>query len=258
MIWQTWSRSRILLWFFLLLVGHFLIQSLVLSLTDQMFLAVAAGGLLGVVLPCWALALLARGSLAGDFWLGRISWSVALWSVLAALGAHLPTAVLADISARLHPLPEAWLELFEAEIPRGSGQLAVAVVGAVILGPLAEELLFRGILYRLARTVWGPVPSALLSAGTFAMMHWEPWFFLGLVGLGVLYAFILEATGSVTACVLAHALHNAVTLVIMTRAPVTVYEDAGGASGLDYGLLALSCVVLAVACFRLSRVREEY
>jgi membrane protease YdiL (CAAX protease family) len=58
-----------------------------------------------------------------------------------------------------------------------------------------QELLFRALLFTVLLRVTGPVPSAILSASVFAIVHtnyWgEPWMLLGTFLDGLAYAFLL-------------------------------------------------------------------
>ena len=62
------------------------------------------------------------------------------------------------------------------------------------------------------------VRPAVLAALVFAAVHPDPWFIVWLVGVGIMLGFIFATTGSVTACWVAHALHNAISLWFMMSA----------------------------------------
>jgi len=85
----------------------------------------------------------------------------------------------------------------------------------VVLAPLVEEILFRGLLQRLVSRAWGPWAGIVVSALVFGLVHGEPWFLFGLIAVGLVLGFLYEATGSLIACWAAHALHNAVSLVVL-------------------------------------------
>lgn len=89
--------------------------------------------------------------------------------------------------------------------------LACFAVTAVVVAPLFEEILFRGVLLPVLGTWLGPTGAVLLSAALFAAAHlslaeWIPLFLLG-IGLGVLRL----RSGRLASCVLLHALWNALT-----------------------------------------------
>ncbi len=92
-----------------------------------------------------------------------------------------------------------------------AGMLAVACG----LAPLYEELLFRGGLYRFCRQRLGRNWALLLSGCLFGAMHQNLMSFLPLSIFGVILALAYEATGSIRVAVIAHALFNLNTIVIV-------------------------------------------
>ncbi len=250
--WPAWPARRLLLFILLVLAGDYLAQMLVYGVSRDLFLPVLAGSLFGVVLPCRLLARGGGGTLRRDFHLDRVDAGMLAATVAAAAAALLPTSVLAGLSARIHPMDVSWLEFTLDHLPSSGLGIAVAAVTAVLVAPLAEELLFRGLIYRLARRAWGVWPAAVVSSLVFGLIHGEPWFLFGLIGLGLVLAYLYETTGSLLAPVLAHALHNAVSLSVMIRDPEQIGEELALATT-DWALLALSVAALAVTAFLLSR-----
>jgi len=86
------------------------------------------------------------------------------------------------------------------------------VVLACVVGPLAEEFLFRVVLYGGLRVV-GFLPAVLLQAAIFGVMH-TPQEALPITLLGIILGYLYERTGSVYAVWLAHGLFNAHSLVL--------------------------------------------
>ena len=87
--------------------------------------------------------------------------------------------------------------------------LAFAVVSACLLAPLAEELLYRGVLFRSLWNRLGVLPAALFSSLVFAVLHFYDGYGLVSVGVfGLSCALLYAATGSLTACIGLHLLYN--------------------------------------------------
>ena len=85
--------------------------------------------------------------------------------------------------------------------------LSVVLLGGCILGPLCEELLFRGLLAkRLAR--YGQKPAALVSALLFGLYHANLSQFCYAFLLGLLLAYAMFYTGKLKTSVLLHILFN--------------------------------------------------
>ena len=89
--------------------------------------------------------------------------------------------------------------------------LACFAITAVVVAPVFEEILFRGVLLPVLGSWLGPAGAVALSAALFAAAHlslgeWIPLFLLGM-GLGVLRL----RSGRLAACVILHALWNGLT-----------------------------------------------
>ena len=84
---------------------------------------------------------------------------------------------------------------------------SVVLLGACILGPVCEELLFRGLLAgRLAR--YGQKPAALVSALLFGLYHANVSQFFYAFALGLLQAYAYFYTGSIKTPIVLHMLFN--------------------------------------------------
>jgi len=254
-LWSRWSPGRLLVWGLLLYAANVSLQLIVFTLTDDLFLPVAAGSLLAVLLPCALVSRRTGGSLATDFHLGAVSPAVAAWSAIAAVAAMVPTSLLAQLSVRIYPVSQTWLDFYLEHLPEGTTEIALAAVTVVVFAPVGEELLFRGIVHRLASRIWGAVPAAVVSALIFALVHLEPWYLFGLFGLALLLAFVYEATRSVTACVITHSVHNAISFAFLMNQADSAMAGTG-ASGLDILFLGGSILLLALACMQLVRHGE--
>lgn len=81
--------------------------------------------------------------------------------------------------------------------------------------PLAEEILFRGILYRWLRGRLGIAGAAGLSAIAFAALHSIPELIPAIAVLGVILALLYELSGSLWTSVLAHAVYNSINVLLL-------------------------------------------
>jgi membrane protease YdiL (CAAX protease family) len=87
--------------------------------------------------------------------------------------------------------------------------LAFAVTSACLLAPLAEELLYRGVLFRSFWNRLGVIPAAILSSAIFAILHFYDGYGLASVGVfGLSCALLYAATGSLAASIVLHMLYN--------------------------------------------------
>jgi len=103
-----------------------------------------------------------------------------------------------------------WTEWFNDSLVWGDmTDLSILLLEVVVLAPVFEEIIFRGIVYASLRRRFGWVLSAVFSAAIFAIVHGY-----GIVGFvavgwsGFLWAWAYEKTGSLLPGMAAHALNN--------------------------------------------------
>ena len=115
-------------------------------------------------------------------------------------------------------LPESMQHQHQALVILGLRDLpiiwkAMAVFGAVILAPLAEEIFFRGLLQSMVRRYSGPWPAVVISSVVFAAMHHHtPQGIAPLLALGIVLGYNYEHTGRLYRSILIHALFNVVAV----------------------------------------------
>jgi len=103
-----------------------------------------------------------------------------------------------------------WTEWFLPQLVWGSqAELVKTTLEVVVLAPIFEELIFRGILYSTLRAKFGVPASIIGSAVIFALAHgYGPMAFLAVFWSGMLWAWIYERTGSVIPGMCAHVINN--------------------------------------------------
>jgi membrane protease YdiL (CAAX protease family) len=125
-----------------------------------------------------------------------IAWSVATGAAAASVGVVLALA-------GLHPLT-----LIRAKVAQGGSELFLIFLVGGLLGPVAEELFFRGLLYGFLRR-WGVAAALVVSSLVFVLCHPESH---GLrltqaVG-GVLFAVAYEVERNLLVPITIHVLGN--------------------------------------------------
>lgn len=80
---------------------------------------------------------------------------------------------------------------------------------AVVLAPIMEEVIHRGVIYQAMRARLGRWPAILLSAAVFAILHFYSWWgILDIFVIGILFAWIYDRTRSLWPGIILHALGN--------------------------------------------------
>lgn len=173
-----------------------------------------------LVLVCGSVVL--RGaSLAGAFGLRPARpWLVVGTGILGLALAYPPVDLAGRIMGLLgHPVSsdDGLVQYFRNR--PAAGDLVLAIAMAVVVAPLAEELLFRGYLYGILKKYGGRAVATLASAALFSASHPNlpgvPSLFLLAVCLVLAY----ELTGSLWAPIVMHALFNSATVVVILWFP---------------------------------------
>lgn len=94
----------------------------------------------------------------------------------------------------------------------GGWGLLLAVIALVVLGPIAEELVFRGVLMTAFQLSWGRWAAILGTAGLFAAYHATAWTLVPLFVLGLALGWLVGRRRSVRSAIVLHALYNGVVV----------------------------------------------
>ena len=143
--------------------------------------------------------------------------AAALLGVFAAITVN----NLLDISGLTTQESETYDEIAETIY---SGSIYINLIVYAVLGPVVEELVFRGLLYKRLRESMGVVISVVFSALMFGVYHGNlaQGIYAGI--LGVVFALCMEKFKSVLAPILAHVLANVFSIL---------FSSLGGADFLN-------------------------
>lgn len=125
--------------------------------------------------------------------------------VLAVLG----TTVLSFAVSQLGPQPEGVREVTQGLQGMRALQ-TLAVLG--LLAPVAEELVFRGLLYGWLAGRWSNLVAFVLSSLAFAAAHTEPLHILLVLPLGFWFGWLRWRTGSLVPTIVAHIINNTIAV----------------------------------------------
>ncbi|MFH0839049.1 MAG: CPBP family intramembrane glutamic endopeptidase [Candidatus Omnitrophota bacterium] len=111
------------------------------------------------------------------------------------------------------PQPQPIFEIFFEE--KRTMVLTYLIVLISIIGPIAEEIFFRGFAYGALKKKWGALTSALITSAVFASLHANIVGFFPIMVLGLLLVYLYEKSGSLIPSITVHVIHNAILAVFM-------------------------------------------
>lgn len=111
----------------------------------------------------------------------------------------------------LNLFPESFLDLLNQMGAKGGW----SVLMLVVLAPVMEEMLFRGILLEAVRSKYSSGRAIVVSALMFGVIHFIPQQVVNAFVIGLILGFIYVRTDSLWPVIVIHALNNAMAYVVM-------------------------------------------
>ncbi|MDR0893358.1 MAG: CPBP family intramembrane metalloprotease [Mediterranea sp.] len=132
----------------------------------------------------------------------------------------------------------------------------VGILTIVLIGPVMEELLFRGAIARLLlQRFRHPAVGILLSAFLFGLMHLNPAQMLPAFLIGILLAWVYYRTRSLTICILMHIFNNAFSVYINVTFPeVEKIREFFHTDGAYTAALAVAVLLLITSLIAMKKV----
>lgn len=113
----------------------------------------------------------------------------------------------------IEPQSQPMMDLFIAE--ERFGVLIILTIFVGIIGPVVEEIFFRGFLYSAMKKKF-PVPlSMFLTAIIFAALHMNTLGFLPIFALAFVLVYMFETTGSLVPSIVGHCFHNCMIILFL-------------------------------------------
>lgn len=113
----------------------------------------------------------------------------------------------------LPPPPWFW-ELFNKIFESDYG-IYGAFLKVVIMAPVIEELIFRGVIMHGLMRNYSKFTAVFVSALMFALFHLNPWQFPATFILGLLLGILMVRTRNIYLCIVGHAMNNGLVLFSM-------------------------------------------
>lgn len=129
----------------------------------------------------------------------------------------------------------------------------VGILYICLLGPVLEELVFRGAIMRELLRRNRPWVAIVTSALLFGLIHFNPVQTVNAIPLGILLAWLYWRTRSLVPGIVYHVLHNSLATWLTLRYPdVETLRDLWGPD-VHTAVLCGSAVVVLLGLWRLSR-----
>ncbi len=108
------------------------------------------------------------------------------------------------------PMPDVFREIF-MQLFSNSGFFTFLSV--VIVAPVIEEIIFRGIILDGLLKRYSPQKSIIISSLLFGIVHLNPWQFAGAFLIGIFIGWVYYKTGKLTLAILIHFVNNLIGFI---------------------------------------------
>lgn len=143
------------------------------------------------------------------------------------------------------PLMDVSTGFQEANNSFFAGGVIYELLGSCFVIPIAEELLYRGVVYKRLRNLFGTTAAIILSALIFGLVHANLIQFMYAGILGLLLAYLFEATGKLYTPIFGHIAANLAAVVRQETGWLDfAYEPTVAGIGVSLVLLLAVAVLL--------------
>lgn len=162
--------------------------------------------------------------------------------------------LVSALISRMQWLPNIMEQTFDVMQSGWVGILAIAV-----LGPILEELLFRGAVTKVLLKQYAPAKAILISALIFGIFHINPVQVVAAFLIGLLLAWVYYKTASLIPCIVMHILNNSLSVYLSAKYPGVEDMDVlvgGGVAGLI--ATGVAALLLVGCCAWMKRITVSY
>ncbi len=212
-------RSTREAWVLLIVVSGLYLLSQVILTRYSILWGTAAGQILFFLLPALLFARWKTSSAKEALRLRPVPFLTLLRVTLIAL-AGIGAALLCEQMTRpwITRYFADWIPILEFMeqllSPKTASGLARNLIVIGLIAPVCEEVLFRGAFQgTLERR--GPIRAIAWTSLVFAVIHLNPFNFIGPILLGVGLGLVVWRTGSILPAILWHAVHNSVVVLMV-------------------------------------------
>lgn len=154
-------------------------------------------------------------------WLTNLSAGVlgALFAIPVVFAVIAAITIVTDLLGLSPPMiaHDLLYDLRDADSP---GTRWIILGSAIILAPLFEEIVFRGMVHTVMRRAIGPThrwAAVFVAALIFTLIHLSVWppALAGIFILGVVFSWLYERTGSLAPSFIVHAVFNAANCALV-------------------------------------------
>jgi len=186
------------------------------ALLEHYRVGIGVSSLLGIIIPVYLLTRRFPAGIRGQLRIARPRWPRLLLVIAATAGVVVLVDQIYVITQHFSPVPDDYAEAIRELKPEGPLQFLVILIGLCMLVPLAEEVVFRGLIQQIFQRNLGALLAVALSGAVFGAVHLNAHLLISITVFGWYLGWVYYATGNLTYTMVSHALFNLTALVQLT------------------------------------------
>jgi len=194
------------------ILSYIFIQQLLLTM-GQLRLGILAAPILGIILPIYFVTRRFPGGVKKQLLIRKPRVPMVLYVSLATLVVVVIVDHIYMLSLRFLPPPNDYIEGLKELKPSGVPAIVATFLGLCIAAPIAEEVIFRGVIQRIFSRNMAGVFAIMLAGLFFGIMHFTPHLLPTMFAFGVFVGYLFFATSNLVYPILAHCAFNTVAFV---------------------------------------------
>ena len=184
------------------------------------------------------------------FGLAKLDFVIILWGTIMVLA----TGVV--IEPLLNLFPETYLDRLGNIMAAGGWMMFTSIV----IAPIMEEILFRGILQDALMRKYGVFVGILIASAVFGIVHLIPQQVVNAFMIGIVLGYIYYRTGALLPVILIHCINNAIsyfTWMLNGETLLSTREQMGNDT-LYFTVYGIACVLFVIGFVSIAiRISKE-
>lgn len=191
-----------------------------------------------------------KGTRLLKFGLAKLDFVIILWGTIMVLA----TGVV--IEPLLNLFPETYLDRLGNIMAAGGWMMFTSIV----IAPIMEEILFRGILQDALMRKYGVFVGILIASSVFGIVHIIPQQVVNAFMIGIVLGYIYYRTGALLPVILIHCINNAIsyfTWMLNGETLLSTREQMGNDT-LYFTVYGIACVLFVIGFVSIAiRISKE-
>ena len=191
-----------------------------------------------------------KGTRLLKFGLAKLDFVIILWGTIIVLA----TGVV--IEPLLNLFPETYLDRLGNIMAAGGWMMFTSIV----IAPIMEEILFRGILQDALMRKYGVFVGILIASAVFGIVHLIPQQVVNAFMIGIVLGYIYYRTGALLPVILIHCINNAISYFtwMLNGGTLLSTREQMGNDTLYFTVYGIACVLFVIGFVSIAiRISKE-